>query len=97
MIEKDELIRMVKYGDNNKYSHVIICCDTFSYEYFPHYVTYDEDIKAVVRELQGKSSQMLNVMEIYNYNLDLDKQLKEARAFHIEPLCKKKTYESKKL
>lgn len=86
MIEQNELIGMVKYGENKNYSHVIICCDTFSYEYYPHYVKYGEDIHKAISEIESESVNMVRLMEVYNYNLDLDKQLKESRAYHVYPI-----------
>lgn len=88
MIEQNELRGMVLYGENKNYSHVIICCDTFSYEYYPHYVKYGEDIHKAIREIQSEN--MTSLMEVYNYNLEIDKQLKESRAYHVYPICEQK-------
>lgn len=90
MIDCNELRGMVLYGMNKNYSHVIICCDTFSYEYYPHYVKYDEDIHKAIRDIQSESVNMVSLMEVYNYNLDIDKQLKESRAYHVYPICEPK-------
>ena len=86
-ISKKEIEKMIKRGDKNKYSHVIICLDHFDYEYFPKYVKYDEDINDIINEISNKGyNEMLSIKEVYNYNLDLDMQLNEQRAYHIEPL-----------
>lgn len=88
MIDQNELRGMVWYGENKNYSHVIICCDTFSYEYYPHYVKYGEDIHKAIRDIENEN--MTSLMEVYNYNLEIDKQLKESRAYHVYPICVQK-------
>lgn len=91
---KEEIRKTVMSGNTGEYSHVIICCDTFDYEDYPVYVKYEEDIKKVVADYNNHNK-MSSVMEVYNYNLDLEKQLNERRAYHIEPLNKyKKTVKS---
>ncbi len=84
---KEEIRKIVMHGNTGEYSHVIICCDTFDYEDYPVYIKYGEDIKTIIANYNDYNK-MSKVMEIYNYNLDLEKQLKETRSYHIEPLKK---------
>lgn len=84
-MRKNEIKEIVMDGATGEYSHVLICCDTFDYEDYPVYVKYGEDIRKVI-ESHNNSQNMSRVMEVYNYNLDLERQLNESMAYHIEPL-----------
>ena len=84
-MRKNEIKEIVMEGATGEYSHVLICCDTFDYEDYPVYVKYGEDIRKVI-ESHNNSQNMSRVMEVYNYNLDLERQLNESMAYHIEPL-----------
>ena len=86
-MKKNEIKEIVMEGATGEYSHVVICCDTFDYEDYPVYVKYGEDIRKVI-ENHNNSQNMSRVMEVYNYNLDLEEQLNESMAYHIEPLGK---------
>ncbi|MCI9434960.1 MAG: bifunctional (p)ppGpp synthetase/guanosine-3',5'-bis(diphosphate) 3'-pyrophosphohydrolase [Bacilli bacterium] len=86
---KEEIRKIVMHGNTGEYSHVIICCDTFDYEDYPVYIKYGEDIKTIIANYNDYNK-MSKVMEVYNYNLDLEKQLNETRSYHIEPLKKTK-------
>ena len=82
---KEDIKRIVMNGDTGEYSHVIIWCDTYDFDYSYVYVKYGEDIKTIAADYNSYNK-MRRIMEVYNYNLDLDKQLDEARAYHIEPV-----------
>ena len=87
-----EIRRMVKNGINKGYSHVIIVCDTFDYEDYPVYVKKDEDIHSIISKY---NKNMQKIMEIYNYDMDIEKQLNENRAYHIETINKTKSSSNK--
>ena len=87
-MSKEEIKRLLMNGNTKEYSHMIVFCDTFDYEDFIVYVKYDEDVEQIIKE-KRKLGNMIKVMEIYNYNLDLEMQLNEYRANHIEPKIKK--------
>lgn len=95
-MNKEEITRAVMKGNTGEYSHVIIAVDRFDYEDYPVYVSYNEDIRKVIMEYQGDIHSMTGIMEIYNYNLDLEMQLNENRAYHIEPIVKLNKQEDKK-
>lgn len=77
-------------GNNGKYSHLIIYCDHWDYTDSYKYVKYGEDITKIIDQIKSSGSPgMFSIEEIYNYNLDLKKQIDEVRAYHIEPLQKK--------
>ncbi|MBR5369862.1 MAG: bifunctional (p)ppGpp synthetase/guanosine-3',5'-bis(diphosphate) 3'-pyrophosphohydrolase [Bacilli bacterium] len=84
-------------GNTGEYSHAIIVCDTFDYDDYVVYVKKGEDIHSKV-QYYNDFMQMRRIMEIYNYSLDINKQLNESKAWHIEPICeiKKEVKETKK-
>ena len=84
-MNKEEIKQIIMSGNTLEYSHCIIVCDTFEYEDYPVYVKHGEDIYEYIK-YYNDCNRMSKIMEIYNYNLDLDEQLKEIRAYHIEPL-----------
>ena len=93
-MSKEEIKRLLMNGNTKEYSHMIVFCDTFDYEDFIVYVKYDEDVEQVIKE-KRKLGNMIKVMEVYNYNLDLEMQLNEYRANHIEPKIKKENTNDK--
>lgn len=61
-------------------THLIIVCDTFSYEDYPVPVMPGDDVREVEEDHQGN---MQHVMEIYNFSMDIEEQLnKEGRAYN---------------
>ncbi len=68
-------------GDNGEYSHLLIVCDTFDFEDYPVYIKKEEDIHEKIKEY---SKNMQKIMEVYNYAIDLEYQLSERRAYHID-------------
>lgn len=60
--------------------YMLVVCDTFDYEDYPVYVSKEDLEKAI----QQYSSNMQTIAEIYNLSLDIDAQLAERRAWHIE-------------
>ena len=91
-MKKEEIRKIVLSGNTGEYSHVMIVCDTFDYQDYPVYVKYGEDIKIIVAKYNAYNNTN-RIMEIYNYNLDLENQLNETRAYHIEPLAKSKKFD----
>ena len=82
----EELRNLLIEGVGKGYSHLIIFYDEWEYSDYGCYVSYDEDVNEVIRN--RLSYGMCRVMEVYNYNLDLESQLEEERAYHIEPIVK---------
>lgn len=60
-------------GQNDKARFMVVVCDTFDYEDYPVYVSKDENIKNVVAKYHGPNMQ--KVMEVYDLDDDLNKQL----------------------
>lgn len=93
-MSKEEIKRLLMNGNAKEYSHMIVFCDTFDYEDFIVYVKYDQDVEQVIKE-KRKLGNMIKVMGVYNYNIDLEMQLNEYRANHIEPKIKKENTNDK--
>ncbi len=63
-------------------THMVVVCDTFSWEDYPVFVTKGEDVHEVVAKYDGKNMQ--KVMEVYSYNHDIEAQLNQNRAFNFD-------------
>lgn len=59
-------------------THMVVVCDTFDWEDYPHYVMPGEDPK------EYKPGEMQKVMEVYALHLPKLDQLGERRAFHYD-------------
>ena len=80
----DDIRRWLYAGKDKGNTHMIVVCDTFDYEDYPVYVKVGEDILECVSKRQSYE-QMSRVMEIYNYAMDLEDQLKPTiRCWNIE-------------
>lgn len=60
--------------------YMLVVWDTFDFEDYPVYVS-KEDLDDAIQQY---SINMQTIMEIYNFSLDIDAQLAEQRAWHIE-------------
>lgn len=63
-------------------THMIVVCDSFDYEDYPVNVMPEEDVNQKVKEYKGKPMQ--RIMEVYALHLDINTQLEEHRAYHLE-------------
>lgn len=80
-VSKSELREWLKEAKENKATHCIIVCDSFSYEDYPVSVMKGEDVHKKVAEYNASSMQ--RVMEVYNLKMSIDKQLNsEGRVFN---------------
>lgn len=70
---RDDLREWFKEGLDKDATHMLIVCDTFSYEDYPCFVSSDQDLKKVETKYDNKNMQ--KVMEIYNLNMDMEEQL----------------------
>lgn len=91
---KKEITKIVMEGATGEYSHLIIYCDHWDYTYGYRYVKYSENINMIIDNIKaGGSPGMFSIDEVYNYNLNLNDQINERRAYHIEPLIEIKDIE----
>ena len=70
---KNDLREWFKEGVEKGATHMIVTCDTFSYEDYPVYVMPDEDVHKRYSEHNGPNMQ--RVMEVYNLSQDMEEQL----------------------
>lgn len=80
---KNDIREWLERGNNGKYSHMIVVCDTWDWEDSPVFVRIDEDIDEEVRKHNGVN--MEKIMEVYNYSLDLEQQLNQRTVYNLEP------------
>lgn len=82
-MEKERRRYLLSKGDKKKYSHLIIIIDRS--EYIPDeiikYVERSEDIKDVLFKFICNPN--YEVWNVYNYDMDLDKQIDETKPYHI--------------
>lgn len=83
-ISKEEIKKMVKRGNPNIHSRALICVDHFDYSYFSKYVDKGEDVKKVISSITSHS--MTSIEEVYSYDLNLEFQFSEFRAYHLDPV-----------
>ena len=62
-------------------THMLMVCDTFSWEDYPVYIAEGESITETIKQY---SENMQKVMEVYSYRRDLESQLNEHRAWHLD-------------
>lgn len=62
-------------------THMIVAVDTFDHGNYPVYVKPGQSAQAEVDRL--KAASMTRVMEVYRYDLPIEDQLREHRAWHI--------------
>lgn len=67
-------------GSKKGYTHLIVVDDTFKHEDYPVYVVPTDNIHKIINEF---SRNMQRVMEVYSYARDLETQLAEPHAYHL--------------
>lgn len=71
----------IERGKQQNATHLIVVCDTFDHEDYPVFVSPEENIHDRISHYDGKNMQ--SIMEVYNLNQDIEKQLNEHRAYNI--------------
>lgn len=80
MLTVDELREWLNSERVEGCSHMIVVCDTFDYEDYPVYIQRGSDIQ---KEINQRNSQFSRVMEVYDLDKGIEKQLSEKRAWNI--------------
>lgn len=70
-------------GNSQEHSHMIVVTDTYDYDDFPVHIARDSDIKENIKKYDGEN--MMAVTEVYSYDLPLEPQLAEHRAWNLYP------------
>ena len=82
-ITHEDIRRWLEEGKNDKdITHMLVVCDTFSYEDYPVYVSRSENLREEFQKYNGQNMQ--KVMEVYSYNKGLEAQLNENRTFNFD-------------
>ena len=68
-----EIAQWFTRGKEETYSHMLVCSDTFSYEYYPAYASTLEEAKSKYKAIMKEPYN--NVMEVYNLNEDMQEQV----------------------
>ena len=77
---KREIEMAVNIGKEKGASHTLIVCDTFDHSDYPVHVMPNEDIHEAIHRY---SSNMQNIMEVYNHAMPVEEQLSVRRAYNI--------------
>lgn len=84
-MNKNEIRKILEEVDSQKYSHILICIDTFEYDYFVKYVERENDIDDFIENFwKEHRGGMFKIEEIYNLDLDIKMQLNESNTYHVE-------------
>lgn len=76
-----DLTRWLAIGNKDENSHMIVVTDTYDYEDYPVFVKRGTSIQDEVKKHDGKD--MLKVTEVYSYDMSLEPQLAERRAYNL--------------
>ncbi|MEK7509369.1 MAG: hypothetical protein AAB605_01500 [Patescibacteria group bacterium] len=79
---RSDIARWFKEGQEQGATHMVVVCDTFSYDDYPVYVTPGENARDKAAEHDGP--EMQKVMEVYSLAKPMEPQLDEFRAFHYD-------------
>lgn len=84
-MDKNKIREILNNVDKEKFSHVLICLDTWDYEYFVRYVEREYDIDQFIESFwKDHKGGMFKIEEVYNLDLDIEMQLNEFRSNHRE-------------
>lgn len=79
---KEDIREWLNKGYEDGFTHMIVACDTFDHSDYPVFVHESEDVKERVEKVRAQ--EMTRVMEVYSYDMDLEQQLNEKRAYNLE-------------
>lgn len=79
---RDDIRKWLEEGKAAGATHLIVACDTFSWENYPVFVQPGEDAREKTDE-HGKKD-MTKIMEVYSLGKDWETQLNEHRAYHFD-------------
>lgn len=78
----DNIRAWIRVGKEKGATHLLIVCDTFKHEEYPVYVLPDRNVKEVYDTYS--SMKMSKVMEVYSFSKDIEMQLTEDKAMHLD-------------
>ena len=81
MTTREEIGEWFDRGVADGATHMIVVCDTFSYEDYPVYVSATENVIEVRDKYNGPNMQ--RVMEVYSLKKNKEEQLSRNRCFEF--------------
>ena len=81
MLTRNEIRSWLDRGLRTGATHMLVVCDTFSYEDFPVFVKVGENSRDVVVKYDGVNMQ--TVQEVYDLSMDIDEQLEAHRVWNL--------------
>lgn len=76
---QNDIRRWLNEAKNKNAKYLIVVCDTFDYDDYPVYCMTDDECL----EKYANPGDMQRVMEVYDLNIDIEKQLKQSRCFNL--------------
>jgi len=77
-VSREKIRKWLDRRSDAKY--MTIHSDNFSYEYYPSYVSSDEELEDEIKEARERN--MHSIKEIYCYDDDIEQQLDENKTWH---------------
>jgi hypothetical protein len=74
---KDDIREWFERGVDQGSTHLIVVCDTYDWSDYPVYTTSEKDARKEVSNRDGEN--MAKVMEVYDLNKDMEKQIEGGR------------------
>lgn len=90
MTSKQDIQEWFERGVNKNATHMIVVCDTFSYEDYPIFAKDDEDALRIYRSHDDVNMQ--TVMEVYDLSLSMEEQLQPNRVFNLPKITDDNVY-----
>lgn len=81
IFNKDDVRRDLYSGKDKGFSHLVVLLDRWDYDYLTVYISENENIDEVLKQYIYNDSLWV-IVEIYNYDMDLEFQLQEEKAMH---------------
>ena len=76
---KEDIRRWLKDGKDQKARYMLVVCDTYDHSDYPAY-SNEEDYDSQYNHFNDNNMQ--HIMEIYDLDMDIEKQLNEHRAYN---------------
>ena len=80
MTTKKQISDWFENGKKEGASYMIVVCDTYDYDEYPFYVYPSESVNECISYCNR--SPMQQIMEVYDLNMEKNKQLSEYRSFN---------------
>lgn len=78
---RSEVEEWVQEAQRRGATHLIVMVDTFDWEDYPVYIMGDQNINEELSKRSGKNMQ--RVVEVYNMQMNIKKQLAESRSYNL--------------